>query len=345
MGSQHRSIQAFTLGLIPIALAAMLVYCGDDSDSGGSTSSSVTISAPSIVGPNSSTPTGDTQPTLTVNNASASGGSTPTYTFQVATDSGFANIVVQQSGLSQGSGQTSWQVSQALANGAYFWRARADVSGTAGPFSAGANLVIAGVGGGAGETLVVYDSLTDGPGATQATNRSGGSFTDQGWRVNNNGNYLRYSVPTIVNGYVEWQNTGLTPRGANAASHMMFGMWDPTAGDYRENRFRVHVQKLWSNPHNPPFMRLRWISQGRLADAGYGFTGWDPGQTYTFRVDWGPSAGSNTARVFLDGLEIMQVRYNRPYEPNTHFIELGISERGESVIDAVYSNFAVVRRN
>lgn len=345
MSSQHRPIPTIALGLTPLALAVALVHCSDNSGSGGggSTGGSVTITAPVIVGPNAPSPIGDTQPSLTVTNATASDGSTPTYTFQVATDSGFSSIVVQQSGVAQGSGQTSWQVSQVLTDGAYFWRARATTDGTTGPYSAVANFAILGVGGGAGETIVVFDSLTDG--TTRATNRGGGTFTDQGWRVDTNADFLRYSVPTVVNGYVEWQNVGLTPRGGNDASHMLFGMWDPTAGGFRQNTFRVHVQKLWNNPHNPPFMRFRWISQGREEEAGFGFTSWDPGTVYTFRVDWGPAAGANTARVFLDGIEIMQIRYNRPYQPNTHFIELGIEERGESVLDAIYRNFAVVRRD
>ena len=149
----------------------------------------------------------------------------------------------------------------------------------------------------------------------------------------------------MPDGYVEWQNLGLTPRGANDNSFMLLGMWDPTAGDYRANPFRVHVQKLWANPHNPPFIRLRWISQGRLEDVGANFTNWMPGQVYTWRLDWGPGGGANRARVFLDGIEIMQAQYNRTYAPRTHFIELGIGERGESVIDAIYRNFTIVRRN
>ncbi|MFQ5792133.1 MAG: hypothetical protein ACE5JI_16810, partial [Acidobacteriota bacterium] len=103
----------------------------------------------------------------------------------------------------------------------------------------------------------------------------------------------------------------------------------------------VHVQKLWKNPHNPPFIRLRWISGGELHDGGDNFIDWDPGQVYTWRLEWGPAAGANTVKLFLDGLEIIQIRSGRVYLPNTHWIELGLDERGESVIDAVYFNFQV----
>lgn len=339
MITQQRRRPILALGTTTLALA--LARCEDSGNNNG-TGSSPTISAPGIVGPNSPAPIGDNQPTLTVTNVTVSTGAAATYTFQVATDQGFASTVAQASGIAQGSGQTSWEVSQALGEGDYFWRARGDASGTAGPFSAVAQFAILGVGGGPGETVVVFDDLTDSD--TLATDQQGGSFTPQGWRVNDNTDYLRYEVPTIENGYVQWQNVGLTPRGVNDESHMLFGMWDPTAGGYTRNAFRVHLQKLWLNPHNPPFLRFRWISQGRLEEAESNFTDWNPAQTYTWRVDWGPSGGANIARVFLDGSEIMSLGYNRPYQPSTHYIELGLQERHESVIDAIYRNLTIVRR-
>lgn len=330
---------AFSVGTLAVALAT---GCGDSSSGGNNnTGNSVTITAPGIVDPNSTDPISDGQPTLTVTNVTVTGGGAPTYTFQVASDQGFSNIVAQQSGIGQGSGQTSWQVTVALDDGTYFWRARGDVAGTAGPFSSVAQMVIVAVGG-PGETVVFFDRLTEG--TTIATDRRGGTLTDQGWRINDNTDFLRYEIPTVVNGYVQWENLGLTERGANEASHMLMGMWDPSAGAFRQNPFRVHVQKLWNNPHNPPFFRFRWISQGREEEGTSNFNDWDPGTVYTFRVDWGPDEGANTARVLVNGMELARVRYNRPYQPRTHFVELGIEERGESVIDAIYRNVAVVRR-
>ena len=324
--------------------AARFIACSDSGNSGGGggTGATITITAPGIVGPNAQSPVADNPPTLTVINVTVSNGATPTYTFQVSTDQAFANILRQASGIAQGSGQTSWTPDTAFGGGTFFWRARAVAGGTNGPFSAVAQFTVSGGGGvGQGETQVVFDPLTNG---MTLGERFGGTFTDQGWRVETNGDFIRYEVPTVTNGYVQWENVGLTPRGANANSHMLFGMWDPTAGSFRSNAFRVNLQKLWNNPHNPPFMRLRFISQGRIQDTGSNFTNWNPGQVYVFRVDWGPAGAANRARVFLDGVEIMSLGYNRTYAPNTHFIELGIGERGESVIDAIYRNFTVVRR-
>ena len=336
-------LRRFTFGFLLTLTVTVAIGCGDSGGGGTTTTVTVTISAPGIVSPNSSSPIGDNPPTLTVTNATASDGSTITYTFQVSNDQAFASILRQADGIVQGSGQTSWTLGSALGLDTYFWRARGVTASTVGSWSVVAQFVLGtGAGTGAGETVVVTDALTNGMTVGQ---QFGGSLTPNGWRVNTNGDFMRYEVPTIINGYVEWQNVGLTPRGANDASHMLMGMWDPTAGGFRSNPFRVHLQKLWNNPHNPPFMRFRWISQGREEEAGTNFTNWNPGQVYTFRVDWHPSGAANQARVFLDGMEFMSLGYNRPYEPNTHFIELGIGERGESVIDAIYSNLIIVRRD
>lgn len=325
--------------MIPVFVAAFVASCGD---SGGTTTGgTITISAPTIVGPNSASPVSSNQPTLTVSNVTVSDGSGANYTFQIATDEAFQSLLRQATGVGQGSGQTSW-TPNTLASGLYFWRARGVASGTDGPWSAVAQFIISGPTSGPGETVVVFDSLTNG---MTLGEQGGGTLTSEGWRVNRNSNFLRYDIPPISNGYIEWQNVGLTPTGFNDRSFMLLGMWDPSAGDYRENRFRVHLQKLWADPHNPPFVRLRWISQGRIEDVGTNFTNWNPEQVYTWRVDWGPDGGVNRARVFLDGIEITGAQYERTYSPRRHWIELGIADRNESVINAVYRNVTIVRRN
>jgi hypothetical protein len=341
MTIQLRRPTLLALGTMMTALVLALSRCGDSDGSDGGTGSSVTLTAPAIVGPNATTPLADTQPTLTVSNATVSSGATPTYSFQVATDQAFGSIVVQSSGIAQGAGQTSWEVSQPLSGGAYFWRARAEAGGTAGPFSQVAQFEVVGVGG-PGETVLVFDELTSG--STISTARNGGEFLPEGWKVNSTFDFLRYEIPTVENGYVQWQNLGLTPQGATGDSVMLFGMWDPTAGAYRQNPFRVHLAKLWGPTHNPPYIRFRWISQGREEEVGNNFTDWDPNQVYTWRVDWGPDGGAFTARVLLDGREIMKLQYGHAYQPDTHWIELGPSERHETVVGAIYRNFAVVRR-
>jgi hypothetical protein len=339
-----KGMKLFAASMMVLGTITLFQACNGGSDGGdnGGSSASPTISAPNILSPASGSQVSETQPTLTVSNATVSTGATPTYNFQVATDDAFSTIVVQQAGVAQGSGQTSWQVTEELVGTQFFWRARAVVGATQGPFSSVANFTVTG-GVSPGDVVVINDPLTTGSSA-HAIDRRGGEFTDRGWRVTANSDFLRYEVDAIQSGFVMWNNTGLTRRGFNADSHMLFGMWDPTAGGFRANPFRVNVQKLWNNPHNPPFVRLRWISGGALEDAGMNFQDWLPGETYSWRLQWGPGGGAQVAKLFLDGIEILQIQYNRPYLPNTHFIEFGVAERNESVVDAVYSNIIIGTR-
>ncbi|MBK7090630.1 MAG: hypothetical protein IPH59_02735 [bacterium] len=65
-------------------------------------------------------------PSLVVNNSTDANGDPITYSFQVATNTSFANIVAQVSGVVQGSSTTSWVVTPSLSSGTtYYWRARA----------------------------------------------------------------------------------------------------------------------------------------------------------------------------------------------------------------------------
>jgi hypothetical protein len=172
---------------------------------------------------------------------------------------------------------------------------------------------------------------------------SGGRFTSGGWEVTSPSDYIRYEVPTLSNGWVEFETSGLRPTNPSPDQFMLFGMWDPSAGDYRANRFRVHLQKLHPNPHNPPYLRVRWIANGEQHDEGSNFFAWEPGRRYRWRLEWGSGGGSNQARVLLDGQQVITVNYNRTYAPNVHYIELGIAERGESVVGVRYSNLRIGR--
>lgn len=94
-----------------------------------------TVSAPAPLSPaNGISVAVATQPvTLTVANAvSTAGADFVTYTFEVATDTGFASTVVSKSAV-QTSAQTAVTL-DVLPPARYFWRARAIVGDTIGPF-------------------------------------------------------------------------------------------------------------------------------------------------------------------------------------------------------------------
>ena len=173
---------------------------------------------------------------------------------------------------------------------------------------------------------------------------SGGRFTSSGWQVTQRGNFIRYVVPTITSGFVEWENLNLTRTNPARDLFSLMGMWDPTRGDYRENPFRVHIRKLDTNGHNPPYVRMRFISNGDQHDVGWDFLEWNPNRAYRWRLEWGPRGGGNEARVLLDERLIMRTGYGPTYRPSTHWIELGIEERAETIVGVVFRNVRIGRR-
>jgi hypothetical protein len=79
--------------------------------------------------------------TLVVANATVTSGSA-TYTFEVSTDAAFASKAYSKSGVAQTATQTALTIDRLAAGADYYWRARADASGTSGPFSAARKLSI-----------------------------------------------------------------------------------------------------------------------------------------------------------------------------------------------------------
>lgn len=339
-----RRLLALWLFLPAVPAMAPLLGCGGGSDS--PTGPSITISAPGIISPASGSLVSTSQPTLTVGNASVSDGSTPTYTFQVATDSGFSNIVAQTQGVSQGGdGQTSWQVSTPLGNGQHFWRARARASNTDGPFSATTDFEVftAFIAREPREGVLVFDPLTNG---SSVGNVGGGEFTEQGWKVIASSNFILYDLPTIENGSVEFDITGLDIRNPTRDARHLFIMWDPSvSSDFTSNPFRVSLQKLDGRSSiNDQWLRLRFISQNRQIDASSSFRGWIPTKVHHIRFEWGREGDVLVARLFVDDDEKIFFQYRRPYIPALHRIELGAAVRAESPENAVYSNVRISTR-
>lgn len=309
-------------------------------------SGSQQLTAPIIADPLSGSTVSESEPELRVLN-SARGGDLvgpAAYLFQVSSDSTFASLEAQSPLVPEGEdGSTSWTVDPALGPGQHFWRVRTRVGTTDSAFSATANFTVGSTAttptpsptpsGGA----ILSDPLVGGSLGEVA----GGTFTSEGWQIDDPGNYIRYEVPPLESGWVEFDTSGLRQVNPSPDQFMLFGMWDPSAGPYRANPYRVHLQKLHPNPHNPPYLRVRWISNGEQHDEGTNFYDWNPNQTYHWRIEWGPDGDRQLARVLLDGQPMIRVSYRQPYLPNVHFIELGIAERGESVVGVTYSNFRV----
>jgi hypothetical protein len=284
---------------------------------------------------------------LTVNNATGGSGAR-TYTFEVAADRNFGTIEASAQSIPEGSGgTTSWMVSPPLETGMqHWWRVRATASGSAGPYSEVINFSIREgfssdryTGG-----LLVWDPLTNG--SSVGTEVVGGRFTEQGWRVQARNHFIRYHVPTLRDGYVEFDVTNIREPNPYPGSRMLVTMWDPTRGEYTTNPFRMHLQKLDKNTTQMWDVRLRWISRGEQTDTGVSFYDFEADIVYPWRVEWGEyrDSGRNQVKVFLEGIEIMVRNYDKTYAPTVHWIELGNQARAEGLEEAIFSNVKIGER-
>jgi len=336
----------FTIGVALASAALVLAGCSDDGgNGGGTTGGSVTITAPGLVSPaNGSQVTG--QATLVVSNVTVSGGGgTPTYQFQVATDTNFATVIAQASGIPQGDGgETSWSAGSEVGSGLVYWRVRASVGGTSGPYSAVGNFNFQGgpQTGGRTDQVLLYDPLI----GSSLGDVIGGELTDEGWLVIASSNSIVYDMPTIETGFLEFDVKGLDIRNPTRDARHLFFMWDPSLGsDMTSNRFRVSLQKLDGRSSiNDRWLRLRFISQGRQTDVGSTFRGWTPERTYRIRLEWGREGDVNVCRVFIDDDQKVFFQYPRPYIPQIHRIELGAAGRAETPENAIYSNVTIGTR-
>jgi len=323
------------------ACSFLLGACGSDEP----TSSSPTITAPAPQSPPDGSTVSEQRPQLTVTNASGASGLQ--YRFEVASDTDFTNVVASADNLLEGSGTTSWIVTPALESGTFHWRARASVDGTAGPFSPVVSFELQSgfrserpVNG-----ILVSDPLTNGTSVGQV---GGGEFRSGGWFTTDADAFIRYAIPTTPNGFVEFDVQGLRDPNPNSNKRNLMIMWDPSRGDYTQNPFRVHIAKLDTRLVNFWHMRLRFISNGQETNTGIDLFDWDPNRTYNFRLEWGAFpdvVSSQRARVLLDGRAILIRNYDNLYRPATHWVELGMAPRSETLEQVTFSNVTIgVRR-
>jgi hypothetical protein len=123
-------------------LVVACVLCAACAKSPVAPNGTITVSAPAPLSPaNGISVAVATQPvTLTIANAASTAGDFVTYTFEVATDTGFSSTVASKSAV-QTPAQTALTL-DVLPPAKYFWRARAIVGDTTGPFMSAATFTI-----------------------------------------------------------------------------------------------------------------------------------------------------------------------------------------------------------
>ena len=351
--------RTFFVSLCPILLALFACACGEEDGSPSSPSAGATSGAktaggviastdPSLTAPTTqSPPIGesvlDLQPELVIGNATGGSG-TRTYTVDLALDSAFLTIALTETGISEGlGGITKWRVTEPLEpDTKYFWRVAAVTSAGAGPNSAVSEFRVREPFKADRPTgsLVVFDPLTNGSSVGEV---HGGSFVPGGWQPQTNQDCLRYQIPTHPNGRVEFTTTNLSTPNPVPGKRILFSMWDPSKGDYRENPYRVNISKLDYSTTKFDDVRLRWISRGEEHNTGISFFDFEPQLVYEWKLEWGDFPGSRDqhVKVFLDGIEILNRNYGPVYHPNPHWVELGNCDRDESLELAIFSNIRI----
>lgn len=332
--------QFFVLTVTVIACISTYTACsGDESPT---PTPSIVITAPTAQSPANGATVTETTPTLTVTNASGASGLQ--YRFEVASNSSFSNIVASKNGLAQGTNSTtSWTIDTSLTSGTYYWRARASAFGTDSPFSATASFDVDSgfVSTTPVNNILVSDPLTNGMSVGEI---GGGEFRSRGWFATDANSYIRYEIPPTTNGFVEFDVTNLRDPNPRSEKRNLMIMWDPSKGDYTENPFRVHIAKLDTKLVRFGYLRLRFISNGEETNDRHDFFDWDPNHVYHFRLEWGAFpqvVSSQRARVLMDGKEILVRNYDNLYRPDTHWVELGMGPRSESLEQAIYSNVSI----
>jgi hypothetical protein len=350
--------RSLLLLLCPLFLALVVYGCGDEGSPSSPSSTptggarvganGLAVTDPSLTAPVPQQPpigeaVFDLQPELGFGNATG-GVSTRTYQIDLALDSAFQQIAVQETGIAEGEGgMTRWTVSESLlAETKYYWRIAAVTSAGAGPYSQVSEFRIREpfTDNRRNGSLVVFDPLTNGSSVGQVM---GGSFVAGGWQPQTNLDCIRYQVPTLPEGLVEFTTVNLSTPNPAPGKRILFSMWDPSQGAYRENPYRVHIQKLDQSTVRVDDVRLRWISRGEEHNTGISFFDFEPQIVYEWRLEWGTFPGNRHqhVKVFLQGIEILNRNYSKVYHPNPHWIELGNCEREETVEAAIFSNIRI----
>lgn len=347
--SMRRGLALF---LSPILLVSLIIGCSDDGGSSPTTpttpqpsTSDSSLTAPTIRSPGQGEQLEELKPRLEIGNATGGSG-VRTYTFEVARDTAFQQMVATEAGVREGlGGITVWQVSETLeADARYFWRARASTSAGSGPNTASSEFRIK-----MGFTrdrasggLVLFDPLTGG----SVGQRMGGRFVAGGWQAQSNADCIRYRIPVLREGRIEFETTNVNTPNPVPGKRILISMWDPSKGEYTLNPFRMHLQKLDRSTVRRDDVRLRWISRGQETNVGITFFDFEPSFVYSWRIEWGtfPGISSQHVKVFLDGQEILNRNYDRPYSPNPHWVELGNCDREETLEEAIWSNLRIGTR-
>ena len=349
--------RAATLGAgVMIAASAFVSACGSGksdtvqvpisptSPSGSGNSGPVTLSRPAAVSPVNGEQLSTLRPTLTVENSTSSNQTgTRTYEFQVSDRQDFALgaslttsflVAVNQTGIAEGSGRTSFTVTQDLQpTTRMYWRARSVQGTSSSDWSSPAMFKTKLVGYNRANEL--YDPLIHGE--TIGTIVGNVSFVvGKGAQLGDQNSYIRYQLAnTITSGEFSVLVENLAP-GAPGSKFKIFSMQSGT-GNLIDNPYMSNVQyrgALDGNPDNSISFKALYgsFSESRKFEPNSSnrlVRLLNPSTAYFWKWTWGPEVrllvqdGIGGATVYDYGVPTAGT-----YAPSPHYAYLGANTVG-----------------
>ena len=342
-----------------VSIAALAGACGSGASdpvqvpvsptgpsTGGGTSGPVTLSAPRAVSPVNGEQLSTLRPTLTVDNSTSSNQSgTRTYEFQVSDRQDFALgaslttsflVAVNQTGVPEGSGRTSFTVTSDLQpTTRMYWRARSVQGSSSSDWSSPAMFKTKLVG--YNRPGELYDPLIHG----ETIGTVVGSVTfvaGKGAQLNSQTSYIRYLLPTtLTSGEFSVLVEGLAP-GAPGSKFKIFSMQSDT-GNLINNVFMSNVQyrgAINGNPDNSISFKALYgsMDDSRKFEPSSGNRLerlLDPSKAYFWKWTW----GSEVRLLVQDGIGGATIyNYGVPtagtYAPSPHYAYLGANTAGSA---------------
>jgi len=366
------------LHLAVVALLLVSAACGGDSSKsetiplsptsptstgGGTSSGTLTLTAPAIDSPADNFQTSTLRPTLTVRNGTSTQTGTRTYEFQISDRSDFAVggglfsayyvVVLNKTGVPEDpSGKTSFTPDADLQPATkLYWRARMHQGTVISDWSASSSFrtKIAGYNrpGELYDPLVYGETVGERVGAT--------SFVaDKGLRLDSETSYVRYRLPqTVSAGEFSMEVEGLRANIPVIAGMVnkpkIFGMQDGD-GDYTTNNWRIDGQYRGLEGNPPNCIQFRAMFGGDQykiePDTAVRYSMvflLDPARTYYWKGTWSNgfrlevSEGMNGAKFYNQFIPV-----GNTYNPSRHVAYLG-APRGSGgemsvIVGAIYRN-------
>lgn len=170
---------------------------------------------------------------------------------------------------------------------------------------------------------IVSESLKDGQTSGIV---SDGNFTGYGLQLSGGDGFIRYSIPTTPNGYVEFSAFGFTPgeiHGGSEFKAVLFTMWSGNDGYiYEIAPFIFELRKygyIEGRSDASDCLIFKIKSNGVWEAGEFHVLSWHSGMTYRFRIEW--SGGQ--ARAFRDGALVATGTYRGEFAPGNHQVQIG----------------------